>query len=146
VGLTHDDVKAKLLRLLGGKNVEMHAFRPHREALETMCQPQVLLLTVNRVAHSDLIVPAKVYEYLPTGNPVLAIGPREGEAAAILEETGAGRCFDYEDTEGVRGFVLKAYALWKEKKLNTGARRFPGLERKKLTGELAGIMNGLLET
>jgi len=146
VGQMDDDVKACLQESLAGDNLEILDFLPHSEVQDMMYQSQVLLLTINRVARWDLIVPAKLYEYLPTGNPILGVGPPRGETADILRETGAGSCFDYEDWRRMRDFVADQYGLWKEKRLNTGTRKLPAFERKALTGELAALMNGLLQS
>jgi len=55
------------------------------------------LLIIPRTPENHGILTGKIFEYCATGNFVLGIGPRTGDAARILLATGAGRMFDYEE-------------------------------------------------
>ena len=44
-----------------------------------------------------------------SGKPILALGPVDGDVARLLEETGTGRIFGYDDTEGVYQFLLEFF-------------------------------------
>jgi glycosyltransferase involved in cell wall biosynthesis len=143
-GQTSEEVIRILRESFDGRNLETLGFKSHAAVQDMMYQPQVLLLTINKVGNNELIVPAKIYEYLPTGNPILAIGPPRGEAADILRETATGKCLDYEDWRGMRDFILDKYRLWEAGQLNYGTRDFPAFRREELAGELSRLMRELL--
>jgi len=70
------------LRLLG--------FLPQKEATRYMEETDYLLLTM-----TDMVsLPGKLFEYLATGRPVLAITPPGSEVAKIFAATRAGICAD----------------------------------------------------
>jgi glycosyltransferase involved in cell wall biosynthesis len=126
---------------LSPANLSVNPYLPHRQMLTDLYRPQLLILLVNRIPTNRLIITGKLLDYLPTGNPVLGIGPVEGDAAAILAETQTGTLFDYEDLAGVKRFVRDQYARWRTGTLNTGAKALPAYERKTLTGQLAGVFD-----
>jgi hypothetical protein len=115
----------------------------HEEMISTLQEEQVLVLLVNRVRYNRLIITGKIFEYLRTGNPVLGVGPDDSEASDILKETGAGRMFDYADTNGIKDFILSQYARWKEAKLRGANRHFPKYERASQTAMLADLFDRL---
>ena len=60
-----------------------------------MVNSSLLLLMINNVPDNQGIITGKIYEYLAAKVPVLGLGPKDGEAANILQETEAGKIFDY---------------------------------------------------
>jgi len=83
-------------------------YLPHDAALRQAGGCALLLLVIPRVKDNAGIVTGKVFEYLALQRPILGIGPVAGDAADLLEETGAGRMFDYADAEGMRHFLSTA--------------------------------------
>ncbi|MFT3886311.1 MAG: glycosyltransferase [Flavobacteriales bacterium] len=57
----------------------------HEEAMHHMQRARVLLLMVNDTPNLMGILPGKLFEYLSTGRPVLAIGPMAGDVARVLD-------------------------------------------------------------
>ena len=146
IGRVDPDVREKILEMVPEGNLEVRAHLPHDAFLELLHEPQVLVLVVNNVPTRDLIVPAKVYEYLPTGNPVLGVGPADGDAAKILRQTQVGRMFEYGDTDGARGYLADRFSDWKSGRLNRGSVRFPRFERANLAGTLARVLDDVTAT
>lgn len=62
---------------------------PHRQALELMRGSDIQLLIGFSGAGAELQVPAKLFEYLGVGRPVLALAPRQSAIADILSQSGA---------------------------------------------------------
>jgi glycosyltransferase involved in cell wall biosynthesis len=58
---------------------------PHKESVALISSADLLLLLAQDQA---LSVPNKVYEYLGTGKPILALADRDGETARVLREVG----------------------------------------------------------
>jgi glycosyltransferase involved in cell wall biosynthesis len=98
---------------------------PRPEALRELLRSHVLLLLsgVQRLS-----VAAKVYEYLASGRPILAI-TGEGRAADIVRGAGAGRVVAPDDLQGAKDAVAHWYASY----LASGSA--PGPARPRLSAE-----------
>ncbi|MFW6350960.1 MAG: hypothetical protein ACOC2E_01110 [Bacteroidota bacterium] len=77
----------------------------HGQAIQYMVGADLLLLVIPRIKNNEGIVTGKIFEYIASGNPVLGIGPVEGDAAGILHDSGAGKMFDYNDHESIFQFI-----------------------------------------
>ena len=89
----------------------------HNEVVQLLCGASMLLLCVNRAPTSKAILTGKLFEYLASGRPILAIAPREGEAAQLLARTQCGRAFDTNDAKELKEYLLESLLLHKEKRL-----------------------------
>jgi hypothetical protein len=58
-------------------------------------------LLVFQAANCDHQIPAKVYEYLRLGKPILALTSHTGDTAALLQETGGATIVDLADEEAM---------------------------------------------
>src|SRR4029077_8827624 len=72
---------------------------PYRDALESSATAAGLLLF--QAACCDHQIPAKVYEYLRLGKPILALTSHTGDTAALLQETGGATIVDLADEEAM---------------------------------------------
>jgi len=83
----HDREISKLIAETGvGQNVELAPAVPYREAISEMLGADVLL--VLQAGQVKTQVPAKVYEYLRTRRPILALTDPDGETARVLRSAG----------------------------------------------------------
>ncbi len=89
-----------------------HDFIPHQEAILNICKSHLLLLIINNTHTQKAIVTGKLFEYLGSRRPILCIGPVNGDAAKILQETQSGTAFDYQDLDGMKNFLYKQYQSW----------------------------------
>jgi len=125
--------------------LEKIPYVPHDEAIRYMCGASLLLLSINRVPDASLIVTGKLFEYLASGRPVVGVGPDCGDAAAILQETGAGHLFEYDDAAGIMAYVKQHYEAWAAGTPLAGAA--PGAadayNRKHQAGVLAGVLEAV---
>lgn len=141
------NISSKTLRMAGRFFAPRHwswqGYASHEAMIAMLQQEQVLMLLVNRVPENRLITTSKIFEYLRTGNPVLGIGPEDGEAADILGETSSGKMFDYEEIQGITDFVWTHYTRWKQGRLKRPAMIFPKYERSHQTALLAQLFDQL---
>ncbi len=70
----------------GAADVSVEGSLPHAAALEEMIRADVLLLLGVIGAGPEVQVPAKLFEYLATGRPILSLHHPEGAIAAVLAE------------------------------------------------------------
>ena len=82
---------------------------PHDQVLELQQSSQVLLLLVNNAPNAKGILTGKLYEYLASGRPILCIGPEDGDAAQVIEETKAGVTVGFEDKEKAKVVIKDLY-------------------------------------
>ena len=88
-----------------------------REVLQLLVNSQLLLLPLNKAKNAKGRLPGKLYEYLRARRPVLGLGPRDSDAAAILRNTEAGEVFPYAEATEIKNWVRKAYRQYKNGQL-----------------------------
>ncbi len=81
---------------------ELQGHLSHRDNLGLLRESACLLLLIGTDAQAKTMVTCKVYEYLASGVPILAVGPPAGDAAALLSETGSGWVFRHDDPSGIK--------------------------------------------
>lgn len=115
-------------------------YLPHDKVIEEQQRSRVNLLLVNQTPNAKSILTGKFFEYLSAGAPVLAIGPPNGDLAAILNATGAGMISDFNDTHSLKENV---YKLFKDQNMKRNEEEIKKYSRKNLTKKLADILNDL---
>jgi glycosyltransferase involved in cell wall biosynthesis len=81
--------------------VRVHGFVEHTEALRVMHDCDALLLFYGHQYTSRASVPGKLYEYLRTGRPILAIA-YPGGVDELIRGAGAGWVLDPDDVTGIK--------------------------------------------
>lgn len=91
---------AKEIHRLGlDETVILASAIPNREALREQAEADALLLFQGE--RFDRQIPAKVYEYLRIGRPILALVGRDGDTAALLRDTGGAQQVSMEDVPAI---------------------------------------------
>jgi glycosyltransferase involved in cell wall biosynthesis len=86
----------------------------HQEALKIQKEAALLLVVANRTPTASGILTGKVFEYLASGRPLLAIGPEGGDLHHLINETQAGWFVPYDDEVAARQALEQAYTLWQQ--------------------------------
>jgi glycosyltransferase involved in cell wall biosynthesis len=115
---------------------------PHKELLQLYGQTDLLLLVLAHTAIAPGNLPGKLFEYVASGIPVVAVGPVDGDSAEVLKRSNAGEIFSRDDDGGMMDILRRHYELWKSggEESKTDASMFT---RKKLTEQLIGILESL---
>jgi glycosyltransferase involved in cell wall biosynthesis len=116
-------------------------FVPHDQTMELLTNAAVLLLCINNTPNAKGILTNKFFEYLSAQRPIVALGPKNGDAALILQETGAGSIFDYKDTDLLSNHVLALFELYSQDKLAVNSSNIEKYSRKNLTRQLSELLN-----
>ena len=116
---------------------------PHDQVHQHQKSSQVLLLAVNKVPSAKGIITGKIFEYLLAKRPIVAIGPEDGDLAAILKETQAGDIFDFDTSSRLKEKIVTLYQTYKENELVVNSKHIDKYHRKALTGTLASLLKKL---
>ncbi|MFH1008919.1 MAG: glycosyltransferase family 4 protein [Candidatus Latescibacterota bacterium] len=116
----------------------------HPEAVSHMVRSALLLLVIPDCANNEGILTGKLFDYMRARKPILGIGPPDGDAAAILRETGSGVMLDYDDVDSIKGYVAQVYGTWREGKVSvfpSDMERIAPYSRARLTQQLATVFS-----
>ncbi|HCC70985.1 MAG TPA: hypothetical protein DEQ09_07540 [Bacteroidales bacterium] len=105
VGECTRGIKRKIKSVVPEHSFYYLSYRCHREALTAMLTSSALVLIIPDHKENRIIITGKLFEYLRTETPILAIGPEDGEAAKIINECGAGKTFNKHDINGIYDFL-----------------------------------------
>lgn len=127
------------------ENVGFVDYVTHDKVIEFQKKAQVLLLLVNNVPSAKGIITGKIFEYLMAKRPILAIAPADGDLAAILQNTNAGKVVDFEDNVLLKKNILNLYNKFKQWNLDVESKNIEQFHRKQLTKKVAEIINSITE-
>lgn len=113
-------------------------YLPHNEVIKEQQKTKVLLLLVNQTKNAKGILTGKVFEYLAASVPILAIGPPDGDLAAIIKSTESGLISDFTDEKTLKKNILE---LFEGKKMNFNQTEIKKYSRKELTKQLSELLN-----
>lgn len=125
------------------ENVELIDYVAHDEVIEYQKKSQVLLLLLNNVPSVKGIITGKIFEYLMVNRPILAIAPKDGDLAEILNETNAGVVVDFEESTTLKNTILELYSKYKQGNLSVNSKNIDQFHRRELTNKVAKILKEL---
>jgi len=114
----------------------------HNEAIAHQKKSQVLLLIEINSEDTKSIIPGKLFEYMVSNRPIIAIGPQGSDFADIIKETNTGVFFDYSKKAKLKSVILDFYNQFLEGKLQSNGVGLQQYSRKNLTKQLAQLING----
>lgn len=120
------------------------AYLPHDEVILEQYKSHVLLLVINNAPNSGLILTGKFFEYMASRRPILCIGPQDGDAAKIIEETQCGFFSGFEDESGLKKKMLQLYSGFKKDFRDSQTGNIEGYSRKTTTRKLSLILDQLI--
>lgn len=112
----------------------------HSEAVLYQRNSQVLLLIEINSEETKSIIPGKLFEYMVSNRPIIAIGPKDSDFAEIITETNTGVFFEYSEKEKLKGAIITYYNQFLEGKLQSYGVGLQKYSRKNLTKELAQLI------
>jgi glycosyltransferase involved in cell wall biosynthesis len=115
--------------------------RPHRESVGALLSARVLLLLEQDSPRGGLILPGKIFEYLRSGRPILAVVPVDGAAARLVRDLDAGFVADPKRPEMIAEGLGRLLSGVDAFVADTG--RIAAFERRRLTQRLAGELDAI---
>jgi glycosyltransferase involved in cell wall biosynthesis len=135
VGNCHNGVKTLVEKLNLSNSVVFVPYVNHSEAIDFMIKARILLLIIPEIENNKGILTGKLFEYLATGNPILNIGPKDGDAATILNENEVSITLNPNEKQEIVDFILNSSPT--NTPSNLSEHKF---SRRYLTKEMAGLI------
>jgi len=141
IGEICETYRNKLANQISSEQIEIIPPVPHKQAIEYLFRSHMLLLVIPDAPNNKTIVTGKLFEYLAAMRPILGIGPVDGDAAVILQQTKAGKMFNYGDKESQKEEILRILEVINREKSPYKSVKIESFSRKKLTIALLSAMN-----
>jgi glycosyltransferase involved in cell wall biosynthesis len=110
----------------------------HQDALQEMMNADLLLNCQADIPNSKLIISGKHMEYLATGNNMIVIGNKEGDAAELMKGNEKTRMISPKDEQELKNSIIYFYQL--ERKTPLYNLEMNQYSRKSTAKELADLL------
>lgn len=140
-GTVSDDV-LQSIKKHGLKNHLKHfGYITHSDAVNLQKKSQVLLLIEIDSIETREIIPGKLFEYMASNRPILAIGPKESDVQPLIVSTKTGEYFDYAKEKEIKKQISDWFERYKIEKLVLHSQGVAEFSRRHLTKQLAELLN-----
>ena len=140
--------KHDVLQKLVDKNeldgaVQLIGYMDHDECLKNMITSDAMLLIEGGGPGSEAFYTGKIFEYIQTNNPILAVIPEKGAAAMLVKETKTGVVCHWSDIKAIEKGFLNMYNSWQNGEciIEPNKEEIAKYDRKALTQSLAELLN-----
>ena len=135
------NVSAEVMEALKRFGLERHihamGYVSHTSIIECQKKTQLLLLIEEDSKETEYIIPGKLFEYMASKRPILAIGPEASDIEGILNQTKSGTYFRYDAATALRNQLEQHFEAYKLKNLHVDSIGLEHYSRKSLTQQLA---------
>lgn len=112
----------------------------HKESIMFQKKSQILLLIEIDSEETKCIIPGKLFEYMVSNRPIVALGPKGSDVEKIIKETNTGNYFCYDDYMLLKSIILTHYKAFQNKTLKTQPIGLQKYHRKLLTKSLSKLI------
>jgi len=86
---------------------------PHKQLITLYNKSSMLLLILEGYKDAEGYMPGKLFEYIATGLPILGVGPENGDASMLMQNSDRGKMIDGRRAESLKLFVKERFVEWK---------------------------------
>jgi len=122
------------------KSIRLEDYKSHDEVIDDYAKASVLLLLVNNSENALANIPGKLFEYLATGKPIIAVCPCNSTVADILKNHPAALVVGYEEASTTLCQKLEKFLEVDIKSYKMDRSLFIAYSRKNLTIELSNLL------
>ena len=139
-GKVSDEVLTSLQKWQLTDYLDLKGYISHTEAIALQRQSQLLLLLEINHPKTEGIIPGKLFEYMASQRPILALGYKQWDVKDIIAQTQTGITLSLTDTQGIKQALTHYYALYKTQQLHTNRTSLEAYHRKNLTKKLSELI------
>ncbi len=140
IGVVSDDVMTSISEFGLKSYVNVVGYVSHEEALKAQRQSRVLLLVEIDSEDTKAIIPGKLFEYMVSETPILAIGPKDSDVERIIKNTNTGSYFYYDAEDVLKIQILSYFEAYQQNNLKTNPIGLQPYSRKELTKKLSQLI------
>ncbi|MFZ2904583.1 MAG: glycosyltransferase [Cyclobacteriaceae bacterium] len=112
----------------------------HHELMSIYASSAVVVLILTGYKDAEGYMPGKLFEYLATGLPILAVGPVDGDAADLLNKTKSGRMISSANLAEMKVELMRLFTQWKGNLKTSEGLGNELYSRKAITGQLTSLL------
>ncbi len=124
--------------------ITYNGYIPHKAAKKEMQTADLLLLVIPDTEDNELIITGKIFDYIGAQKPIVCIGPKNGDAAKLINTLNLGLTFSYNEQEKLAKKLIdiiesgaETYNNWDDKLIKHPFSRF------ELTKKVSTLINRL---
>jgi len=140
VGVVSNDVLQTLQQYGLTNHVKILGYVSHEDAIKAQMSSRILLLVEIDSEDTKVIIPGKLFEYMVSETPILAVGPKDSDVEVILKTTNTGHYFYYDQKQAIKSQILSYFEAYKTNSLSVNAIGLQQYSRKMLTKSLAELL------
>ena len=140
IGAVSQEVLDTILNFRLNSYLNNMGYVSHKEAIANQKKSQVLLLIEIDSEETKSIIPGKLFEYMVSERPIIAIGPDGSDFAEIITNTNTGVFFTYSEKMKLKAVLLDFYNQFLEGKLQSNGIGLQQYSRKNLTEKLVKLI------
>lgn len=97
--------------------VHLYPYIPHSEVIDLIMKADLLLIYNGPGPKSEVVSTGKLFEYLRSGKPILAIVNPQGVCAETVNRAASGWIANHNSVADIRKKLIMLYGLWQEQRL-----------------------------
>ena len=120
--------------------LNLKGYVDHATAVRYQRKSQLLLLIEIDREETRSIIPGKLFEYMASGRPILAIGPEGSDVENLIRQTNTGSYFRYNQKQDLKKAISDYFKSFRKKELACQSIGIQAFHRKNLTKQLADLI------
>ncbi len=140
IGAVSDDVLACITEAGLSDFLDIEGYVSHKKAIELQKSSSILLLIEIDSEETKSIIPGKLFEYMASKRPILALGPKEADFSKLIKQTNCGSFFEYHEFDALKIRIQEYYRCFKKGELASDAKGIEQYSRRALTKSLSDII------
>ena len=121
-------------------NINNMGYLSHKESVVFQKKAQILLLIEIDSEETKGIIPGKLFEYMVSSRPIVALGPKGSDVETIIVETNTGNYFYYHDYDSLKETILNHFRAYQSGTLKSYGIGLQKYSRRNLTKILANLI------
>ncbi len=140
VGAVSDDVLLSIKEAGLQEFLVLKGYVPHEEAIRIQRTSQVLLLIEIDSPITKCIIPGKLFEYMVSERPIIALGPKDADISRLIKDTNSGVFFEYDDYNKIKNQLRIYFESFVKGSLLSASGEITSYSRRNLTKKLAELI------